>query len=196
MKSFLKRDWALLRINLRFYLLFIGGALLLTFFTDFSTIFVSVYLVLFAAISIINLFAYDEANQWLGYAAAMPDGRRAMVNARYVLSFCVAAVTAVLQALIGPLSSEVLARALMFGGISLLYSAIVLPVFYRFGSTKSRMVLIIVVAIFSASMAAVASALSDLGIPVDISLVLFPLGAVAMLISWPISRAIVRCKEY
>ena len=147
-------------------------------------------------ISIINLFAYDEANQWLGYAAAMPHGRRAMVDARYVLSLCVAAVTAVLQALIGPLGLEALARALMFGGISLLYSAITLPVFYRFGSTKSRMVLIIVVAVFSASMAAVASALSDLGIRVDISLALFPLGVVAMLISRPISHAIVRKKEY
>ena len=196
MKGFLKRDWALICVNLRFYLLFIGFALLLTSFADFSTSVVSLYLVVFAAVSVMNLFAYDEANHWEGYAAAAPNGRRAMVDARYVMSLCVSGIIVIFQAVIGRFSHEALVQALMFGGIALLYSAIVLPVFYRFGSTKSRIALIVIMAVFSASIAAAASALSDLGIRVDISLFLLPLGIVAMLISQSISHAIVRRKEF
>ena len=196
MKCFLKRDWALICVNLRFYLLFIGFAVLLTYFADFSTSFVSLYVVVFAAVSVMNLFAYDEANHWEGYAAAAPNGRRAMVDARYVMSLCVSGIIVIFQAIIGQFSHEALVQALMFGGIALLYSAIVLPVFYRFGSTKSRIALIVIMAVFSASIAAAASALSDLGIRVDISLFLLPLGIVAMLISQPISHAIVEGKEF
>ncbi len=81
----------------------------------------------------------------------------------------------------------------MYGGIFFCYTAIVLPVFYRFGSVKSRLVLIIVAA-------------AIIGAMVGTNLLAFmqntfpryflAVGLVAMAVSWPISRAVVRGKEY
>ena len=160
MRGFLRRDWALIRVTLRFYLLFLAGACLLAVFTDFS---ISICLILFSVINVMNLFAYDEANQWMGYAAAAPKGRRAMVDARYLLSLCVGGAMAALQAVVGRLSAQALLQSLVFGGIYLLYTAVVLPVFYRFGSAKGRMVLILVIAALSGVAVAAASALEDQG---------------------------------
>ena len=205
MRGFLRRDWALIRVNLWFYLLFLAGACLLAVFTDFS---ISICLILFSVINVMNLFAYDEANQWMGYAAAAPKGRRAMVDARYLLSLCVGGAMAILQVIVGWLSAPALLQAaagwlsvlqgLVFGGIYLLYTAVVLPVFYRFGSTKGRMVLILVIAALSGVAVAAASALEDQGVRVygGLFLLILLLGAAAMLVSWPISRAIVGRKEF
>ncbi len=203
MRGFLRRDWALIRVNLWFYLLFLAGACLLAVFTDFS---ISICLILFSVINVMNLFAYDEANQWMGYAAAAPKGRRAMVDARYLLSLCVGGAMAVLQVVVGAVSQVVAGRfsaqgllqGLVFGGIYLLYTAVVLPVFYRFGSAKGRMVLILVIASLSGVAVAAASALEDQGVRVygGLFLLILLLGAAAMLVSWPISRAIVSRKEF
>lgn len=204
MKGFLRRDWSLLRLNLWFYMIFILFVSLLTIFSKASAGFINTYVILFSTISVMNLFAYDEANHWQAYAAAVPDGRKAMVDARYILAVCIGVVVMVIQFVVQglswaslPMSVPVLLVALagasMYGGIFFCYTAITLPVFYRFGSAKSRLVLIIIAAAFVGAMVGTSS------------LVLmqntFPryflgVGVAAMLVSWPISRAIVRGKEY
>ena len=195
MRGFLKRDWALIRVNLRFYLLFLAGACLLAVFGDFS---IGPCLILFSVINVMNLFFYDEANRWMEYAAAAPKGRRAVVDARYLLSLCVGGAMAVLQVAVERLSAQALLHGLVFGGIYLLYTAVVLPVFYRFGSVKGRMVLIVAIAALSGAAVAAATALEELGVHFHsgLFLLLLPLGAAAMLVSWPISRGIVGRKEF
>lgn len=194
MKGFLKRDWALLFVNLKFYLVFIVGMFLLSLYTDFASSFVSLYLIL---ISIMNLFAYDEANRWMGYAAAAPWGRKAMVDARYILSVCIGVAMMAVELLIGCASMESVALALISGGAFFLYVAVVLPVFYRFGSIKSRIVFVAIMAIFIGVMTAVGSILTTWNTGFwGIYQFALPLGLVALLISWPISRAIMRGKEF
>lgn len=203
MKGFLRRDWSLLRINLWFYMIFILGASLLAIFTKTNAGFINTYVILFSTISVMNLFSYDEVNHWQAYAAAVPDGRRAMVDARYVLAVCMGVVVMVIQFAVQGLSRAsaglpmavlaALAGASMYGGIFFCYTAIVLPIFYRFGSVKSRLVLIIVVAAFVGAMVGTSSLFFMQNT--------FPryflgVGAVALLVSWPISRAFVRGKEY
>lgn len=203
MKGFLRRDWSLLRINLWFYAIFIVGASLFAIFAKVYAGFINTYLILFATISVMNLFSYDEANHWQAYAAAVPDGRKAMVDARYVLAVCIGVVVMVLQFVVGGLSWGVaggaepvllsLGAASVYGGVFLCYTAIVLPVFYRFGSARSRLVLIIVIGALAGAMIGVSSLV--------VMQNTFPryflaVGAAALLVSWPISRAIVRGKEY
>ena len=90
MRGFLKRDWALLCINLRFYLfiLLVLGAVCI--FAKSGTVFgvIGLQAMVMAFASVVSLFSYDEANHWQSYAAAAPRGRESMVDARYVLAAC------------------------------------------------------------------------------------------------------------
>ena len=196
MKGFLRRDWALLTINLRFYLLFILAMCVLSMYSKMSSGFVSIYIILLFAISIMNLFAYDEANRGEDYAFAAPDGRRAMVDARYVLALCMGAAVVVIEFIIGRPGRESIALALMCGGIFFFYTAIVLPIFYRFGSTKSRLVLIVVIVALGAATGAIGSMVTSQVVLTDrfprMPQFVLPLGIVLLwLVSWPLSRAIV-----
>lgn len=200
MKGFMRRDWALLRINLWFYLIFILGASLLAIFTKTNAGFINTYLIIFSTISVMNLFAYDEANHWQAYAAAVPNGRRGMVDARYALTVCIGVVVMAIQFVVGALSWSGaepvllgLGTASVYGGIFLCYTAIVLPIFYRFGSVKSRLVLIIVIGAFVGAMVGVSSLIT---LQNTFPRYFLAVGVAVLLVSWPISRAIVRGKEY
>lgn len=202
MTGFLKRDWYLLSTNLRFYLCFVLAFGIFAAFTDFAATFASLYLVLFAGTSVMSLFSYDEANHWEAYAAATPNGRGAMVDARYLLAMGLGAVVFLFQLILGVLSKDgQLETALVYGGVFFLYSAVILPISYRFGGTKSRLIMIVVVAVFSALIALCATSLqifSDgdpfavLGfLPAFLPL----LGAAVLAVSHRISRAIMAKKE-
>lgn len=203
MMGFFRRDVALLTVNLRFYFIFILCFGVLAAFTDFSAGFVSLYVMIFSAASIMNLFSYDETNHWQGYAATAPEGRKAMVDARYLLCLCLAALVFLIQLLLDILDrgEEALALAGVYGGVFLLYAAILLPLSYHFGGTRGRLVMLIVIGVLSGLIAAAGSAMilrqsvtGWKGIEWFI-LPLLCLGLVAMGISWRLSRAIMERKE-
>lgn len=203
MIGFLKRDWYLLSTNLRFCFVFLLAFAGLAAFTDFNASFASLYLILFSATSIMGLFNYDDFNHWEAYAAATPNGRRTMVDARYLLAAAVGVVVAAFQLLLGFLDGTPHTLALIYGGVFFLYAAIILPVSYRFGGTKSRVVMIGVIAGLSVLVALGGTLLSLEDLPLSHlvqSLALLPLfvpvlGAAALALSWRVSRAIMAKKE-
>lgn len=202
MTGFLKRDLSLQAVNAKFYLCFVLAFAGLAVFGDFSASFASLYLVIFSGTSIMSLFSYDEANHWEAYAAAAPNGRRAMVDARYLLAVGIGAVVLLFQLLLGILTkSDQLETALLYTGAFFLYAAVILPISYRFGGTKSRMVMIVVVAAFSALIAIGATSLhvfSD-GDPLaalgHLPALLPLVGSAVLAISHRISRHIMAKKE-
>lgn len=204
MKGFLKRDLYLLALNGKFYLCFMGIFAILGIFTDFSMSFLYLYAVIFCASSVIGLFNYDEANHWGAYAAAVPDGRRAQVDARYLAALTVTGAAVVIMLLISLLSREAggWAMALLYGGMGLVYLAITCPVQYRFGS-HGRLVMIILIAALAGAFG-VAGSIGILSGGIDsdkspmvmIALPLIAAGAVGMAISRRISLHIVAKKEY
>ena len=157
MTGFLKRDFYLISGTLRLYILLIGLLALFATFSDFNISFLSLYMVIFAMSGMMGLFSYDDMNRWQAYGAAVPAGRRAMVDARCLLAVWVAAV----QFLLGLLWREegALSMAAAYGGLSLFYAAVSLPVFYRFGGTKARTVMIAIVAALSSLIGMGATAL-------------------------------------
>ena len=202
MTGFLKRDLSLQAVNAKFYLCFILAFAGLAAFSDFSAAFASLYLVILSGTSIMSVFSYDEANRWEAYAAAAPNGRRSMVDARYVLAAGIGGVVFLFQLTLGILDrSGQLETALLYAGAFLLYAAVILPISYRFGGTKSRMVMIVVVGLFSAVIALAATSLHIFtdGDPLALLGLLpylaLPLGAAALLISHRISRHIMAHKE-
>ena len=99
MRGLLKRDWYLLRPNAFFYGGFLAFFLVVCFFSQKAASFFPVYLLAFGNSSVLALFTYDETNGWRAYAAALPGGRRTMVDARYVTGLAIALVTAVVRGL-------------------------------------------------------------------------------------------------
>lgn len=202
MNGFFKRDFYLIRTNLRFYLLFIGVFAILTVFTDFSTAFLSIYVVIFAMSSVMGLFSYDDMSHWTAYGAAAPAGRMAMVDARYLLTLLLAVGISGFQLLLSLLGKEtgVLPVAALYGGVFLLYAAVVLPVSYHFGGTKARTVMVLIVAVTAAVVGMGATALqlsTGFGrVSLPSLLLLLPLaGLFALALSWRVSLGIMGRKE-
>lgn len=202
MKGFLKRDYYLLSGNLRFYVLFMAAFALLAVFTDFSISFFSLYVVIFGMSSILGLFSYDEFNHWTAYGAAVPAGRMAMVDARYLLTALIAVGMAAVQILLGLLGGEgnTTPTAAVYGGVFLLYAAIALPVSYYFGGTKGRTVMIVIIALLAGAVGVGGSILSisnvhgNLRLP-PLTLLLPLLGLAALALSRRVSLGIMERKE-
>ncbi len=163
MKGFLKRDLCHIWLNIKFYLVFIIALILLAVFTEMGTSFVNLYLLIFAASSLVGLFNYDEANHWWGYAATVPNGRSGMVAARYLLALTLAVIVGLLQLVLGLLTQDgsYLVAPAYTGGI-LLYCAISMPLCYYFG-TRGRFVLIGIVALAGVAAGMAASTVSIAG---------------------------------
>lgn len=155
MNGFLKRDFYLISASIRIYLLFIVAFGILVVFTDMSSGFVMLYVAIFAMSSMTGLFNYDEFNHWTAYAATVPNGRRDMVKARYVLLLLVTAGVTVIQFLVGTLAREAgsLGSAALYSGMILIYAAISMPVGYYFGGTRARMVTVVLVAFIAGAAA-------------------------------------------
>jgi len=204
MKGFLKRDLYFLAINGKFYLCFMGVFTILTLFTDFSASFLYLYAMIFCASSVIGLFNYDEANHWSAYAAAVPNGRRAQVDARYLVGLLVTGVSMAVMLLLSLLGKEEggWALALLYGGMGLVYLTFMCPLEYHFGA-RSRLAMIILIAVLAGAFGAAGSiGIISSGIDADKSsmvvaaIPLIAVGLVGLVISRQISLRIVAKKEY
>lgn len=202
MTGFLKRDLSLQAVNAKFYLCFVLAFLIISVYSDYAASFATLYLVIFSATSVMSLFSYDEANHWEAYAAAVPNGRKAMVDARYLLAVGIGAVVLLFQLLVGVLTrSDQFGPALLYAGAFLVYAAVILPISYRFGGTRSRVVMIVVVAVFSALVAMGATSLQIFSIGDPLAALpalptLLPVTGLAVLaLSHRLSRAIMERKE-
>lgn len=202
MTGFLKRDYYLISGNLRFYALFMLCFAILAVFTDFSTSFFALYVVIFGMSSVLGLFSYDDFNHWTAYGAAAPTGRSAMVDARYLLSLLVAAGMAVIQFLLGLLGREegVVPMTAIYSGVFLLYASLALPVSYYFGGTRARTVMTVLIALMAGAVGVGVSILNIQNVhgglrlpPVTLLLPLAGLGALAL--SWRVSLGIMGRKE-
>ncbi len=204
MKGFLRRDLYFLAINGKFYLCFMGVMTILAVFTDFSASFLYLYAVVFCASSLIGLFNYDDANHWSAYAAAVPGGRRAQVDARYLVGLLATGAAVAVMLLVSLLSREEggWAMVLLYGGMGLVYLAFIDPLEYYFG-VRSRLVMIILIAALAGVFGAMgAVGIISGGVDADksprlaVALPLIAVGLVGLVVSRQISLRIVAKKEY
>lgn len=204
MKGFLRRDWYLLALNLRFYLVFTLVMAMLCILSDFKAGFLSLYIALFCVSALIGLFNYDDANRWQGYAAAAPGGRKAQVDARYALALGVTAVATACLLGVCLLSGTAggWAIALMYGGMILVYMDVVFPLSYRFGN-RSRLVMVIILAVVAggvgvgSSMTVISggAASRSTALMTAAAVPLVVVGLAGMVISHRVSVAIMEKKE-
>lgn len=116
------------------------------------------FLALFCGCFVINGMALDEKSNWKKMVFAMPLSKYAEVASKYLLSLLLGIISAGFVFLFGVLFAyglpnltkgwdEVIAYSGVSFCICVLYNAIMIPATYKFGASKSRMVLLVIVAI-------------------------------------------------
>lgn len=217
MRGFLRRDLSLLRLGAWFYPVMIAVAFVGSrFFSRVGSTDFTVYLLLiFGMESLYSLMTYDGMNGWQSYAAAVPGGRRKMVDARYLLALCTALILAAVLLLYFLLRGDSLPlwAAGFYGSAFLFTLSVTLPIGFRWGyaAAKGRLAVAVVTFVMLGVLAGVfygilSSAREDLaqgllrtdvgGFFAALSLVLPLLGLGTLALSWRLSRSIMGKRSF
>ena len=111
-------------------------------------------LVFVSSTLVVTTMSYDDLAKWDRYALTMPVTRRDMVRAKYAVLLILAGIGAAVGAIVelaagmllhsAPRPQEMLLSILAVLSISLLLSAVILPLLYHFGVEKARIMMMLV----------------------------------------------------
>ena len=130
------------------------------------------FIILMSMMITITSFSYDDLAKWNRYALSLPVARKEIVGAKYVLSIVLCLAGTVMSFLISSLELQIspvpgfgmkehLFSLVVIVSIAFFFTGILLPLTFRFGVEKSRLLMF---GVFAAPTAAVI-ALSKAGIP-------------------------------
>ena len=206
MKGLLLKDILSLRKYMRTLLLFTAAYALLIFFLD-SSDFLGGMIVLMCAMIPITSFSLDHQAGWDVYELSLPVSRRDIVKSKYLLALILTLIGTGISIAIGLAYRlithsgdllEALTVSYALFAVGLIFASVLLPLIFKFGVEKSRLLLIAVFAIPTAAFVALSGA--GVKLPDEqaiMRLVAFsPLILVAALgLSYAASCAIYRKKE-
>ncbi|MGN8874497.1 ABC-2 transporter permease [Pseudoflavonifractor sp. HCP28S3_F10] len=159
----------------------------------------------------LSAFGYDQSTGWETFVATLPGGREKAVGARYLFCLLVdlaaAALALGLTLLLGLLGfadvalDEAAASTLSCAAVALLMIAVALPLCYKLGVEKARVVYMAVfLAAFGGGLALVNLLSGRIALPAWLGYALLaavvPVLAVVMYLSYRTSVSILREKEY
>lgn len=159
----------------------------------------------------LSAFGYDQSTGWETFVATLPGGREKAVGARYLFCLLVdlaaAALALGLTLLLGLLGfadvalDEAAASTLSCAAVALLMIAVALPLCYKLGVEKARVVYMAVfLASFGGGLALVNLLSGRIALPAWLGYALLaavvPVLAVVMYLSYRTSVSILRKKEY
>lgn len=113
--------------------------------------FVSLYMTLCASMLVLTSFSYDEYAHFERYALTMPVDRRMLVREKYLLMFLLVAGGTILGMVLGGVMAlvfkgemeELLVTSLVIGCVFMNVYSLIIPVIYKLGVEKARMVMIV-----------------------------------------------------
>lgn len=211
MKGLLLKDFCILKKQMKIV------AVLVVFYAIWAIVsktpsMMGVMIILLSIMLPITSMSYDEAGQWYRYAFSFPISRRALVLSKYVLGFlvslCGLAISAVgnIAVLVITGWENALESWLIIIGfleIGVIFLSVVIPVMFRFGVEKGRLLIIAIALIPSLLAVMITGMLESSGVPMpsgDVLQAIFyssPLFTLAVfLVSFRISVGICRKKEY
>ena len=210
MNSLILKDFISLKSYSKTLAIIIGFFTIITFTNDEPS-FLSGMIILIMSMLPITSFSYDQHAKWDLYTQTLPVSRKELVMSKYMLgimSIVAGAILAILLNIIILLVKSlevdlwylILANSLI-ALVALLYLSILIPLVYKFGVEKSRLLMIIVLAIPSV----LAIGLSKLGVSISVLDEIKPVIVVAiglvfvvcvMLISYVISIRIYMKKDF
>lgn len=208
MKGLIRKDFLLIKRSMGSTLLIL--AFLVVLFSTMMGVSAGMAMIpLTFTILILGSFTLDDTAQWDLYALSTPTVKSRVVLAKYLSSILLtiigaglSVVTACVSLLLRgePWSLEVTLTLLTSGGLAFFLIAVLLPLVYRFGANKARVVLMVVIFL----PICLAALLKD-QFPIlsfsdqSIFFVLFSLpliGALLLVPSYFISRAIYMRKDF
>ena len=152
MLGLIKKDFLLIKANLKSMVIIFIVYLMLAFQGAFDVTFI---IPLIGIMLFISTFSYDDFNNWNSYAVTLPNGRKNVVRAKYIASIILTVVLGIgalaigigisytktnsinLDEIISSLMGTMLSSVII---ISLLY-----PIVFKFGATNGRIILFAVV---------------------------------------------------
>jgi hypothetical protein len=147
-KGLFIKDFLLFKKTGRIFLLLLVLYMFMTIFTHTD---LGPLMVFLTGMLSISTFAYDEQAKWDGYALTMPVSKRDLVLSKYVVAIILCFVGAVAGAVLS-VASKLNAPLINWNSIlitsgvalcaSYLFNSLALPLLYKFGAEKSRVVLL------------------------------------------------------
>ena len=198
MQGLILKDLMNIKQQWKTYLFIIGLWGIIGIFTQETGFFGGVMMVFIVLVPVYAM-GYDEKVKWDRYALTMPVSRKELVFSRYALALLCGAVTFVLSAAVTFFLTkdvaESLLTCLLTTSIGLIIAAIDLPLLFRFGVEKGRIILLAGFAMPGLLGVILVNTVLDGGIRIDDPerlLFLLPLAAV---IAFPVS-ALISVKLY
>lgn len=149
MKGLLLKDWYQVRTNMKTMYLTVAFVLVIwVLSTSSAYVFPVSYAAIFLGILPVNLLTYDQSVGWVEYGRTLPVSKKTLVAEKYLVGLLCTAVSAALNGIFcgilfwmgKPLPAMPIGLLLGAGAASiLLINGIMLPLYYRFGAEKARM---------------------------------------------------------
>lgn len=152
MLGLIKKDLLLIKANLKSMIIIFVIYIMLAFQ---GTLDVTFIIPIIGIMLFISTFSYDDFNNWNSYAVTLPDGRRNVVRAKYIVSIILIIILAVVAFFIGIGISYIKTNSINLDEIisslmgTMLSSVIIIsllyPIVFKFGATNGRIILFAVV---------------------------------------------------
>ena len=153
MKGLLLKDWYQVKTNMRMmYLTVLAVLAIWMFSTSNAYVFPVSYAAIFLGILPVNLLTYDQSVGWVEYGRTLPVSKKTQEAEKYFIGlFCAAAAVVIGGLFITVISlrtgttPDKDALSLLAGSVCaiLLVNGISLPLLYRFGAEKARMIYVL-----------------------------------------------------
>ena len=207
MKGLIKKDFYIIKQNMKYILLFLAVFGIIALEGDDILYFIPVFLI---TMIFITTFSYDEYNNWDAYAVTLPNGRKNVVKSKYIASITLTVfatlITYILSVIIGVINGNLdlsnMTSLILSGLFSVvLIQAIMYPLIFKFGAEKGRIWLFVGVFL---SVTIISIIFKNISIPASIItffsnyyvILLLSFIVVAMTISYIVSKKIYSKKEF
>lgn len=152
MLGLIKKDLLLIKANLKSMIIIFVIYIMLAFQGTFDVTFI---IPIIGIMLFISTFSYDDFNNWNSYAVTLPNGRKNVVRAKYIVSIILMIILAVVAFFIGIGISYIKTNSINLDEIisslmgTMLSSVIIIsllyPIVFKFGATNGRIILFAVV---------------------------------------------------
>ena len=152
MFGLIKKDFLLIKANLKSMVIIFIVYLILAFQGTFDVTFI---VPLIGIMLFISTFSYDDFNNWNSYAVTLPNGRKNVVRTKYIASIILTIILAAVALIIGIGISYTKTNSINLNEIisslmgTMLSSVIIIsllyPIVFKFGATNGRIILFAVV---------------------------------------------------
>ena len=152
MLGLIKKDFLLIKANLKSMIIIFVIYIMLAFQGTFDVTFI---IPLIGIMLFISTFSYDDFNNWNAYAITFPNGRKNIVKAKYISSIILTIILIILSLAISIIVSYIKTNSInleenvasLMGTLlsSFIIISLLYPIIFKFGATNGRIILFAVV---------------------------------------------------